>query len=352
MFGLVRIAASLVVVAVPASAWAQAVKPGVDQPCMAAFTRSGYPDIDKFIPAEASPKARGNIRGVVARPYLWDRGETVKVCFRSGTQKARARVASYGVEWMKYANVKFDFGDMNDPQMCKGEAGEKVKIDFVNSGAKAGHWSALGKLALKTDHSMNLSFLGGDELPRISTNQAATERYVRSIVLHEFGHALGMLHEHQSPRSGCSAEFYEEAVIAYGAVRGWSADLSRSQMLQLAEHPELNATEVDRRSIMHYSLPPWLFKTGEKSPCHVQQNLDLSDGDKAFMAKIYPKGDAPDVVAVGPPTSTTLTRGAKPPAAVNVERLVEDYKRSLIDANIDKSKLDGLVRAFRSSLGK
>ena len=352
MFRVKQVAVCVpILLALSATASAQPDVSGFDQPCVAPFGPLSYPQLNRFVPNEANPAARARVRGVVARSLLWRPGDTLKVCFRSGTQKARARVVRLASEWLQHANLKLDFGDTANPHMCQGDNHETIKIDFVNTGPKAGFWSAVGKVSLKTDHSMNLSFLGEDDLPRHRvTGQSMPEAEARRLILHEFGHALGLFHEHQSPRSGCNAEFYEEAVIAYGALRGWPPDRSKQNMMQHADRPELNATEVDRKSIMHYALPPWLFKAGEKSPCFVPPNFELSEGDKAFMAKVYPKATDPQV-ATGPTTSTM--RGAKPPAAaVAIERLLEDYRRSLQEAGVETDRRQRLVKDFKASLTK
>jgi hypothetical protein len=80
---------------------------------------------------------------VVVRSITWRPGETIKVCFRAGTPKARARVAKYASEWMNYANVVLDFGDKDNPRSCQNDNSEAIKIDFVEKGAAAGYWSQL-----------------------------------------------------------------------------------------------------------------------------------------------------------------------------------------------------------------
>ena len=76
-------------------------------------------------------------------------------------------------------------------------------------------------------------------------------------------------------------------------------------MRALTQVAEFNVTEVDRKSIMHYSLPPEIFKLGKNSRCWVPDNDELSVQDRNFIAAIYPKAGAPvqtsGAPVVGPP---------------------------------------------------
>jgi hypothetical protein len=101
---------------------------------------------------------------------------------------------------------------------------------------------------------------------------------------------------------------------------------------------------------MHYSLPPWLFKAGPNSPCFVPPNFELSDKDKAFIAKVYPKEHGPKVAAKD--TAAPTLRGAKHPAAGGSQGLLEDYKRSLEEAGLEKGRVEQLANEFNAELTK
>jgi hypothetical protein len=135
---------------------------------------------------------------------------------------------------------------------------------------------------------------------------------------------------------------------------GWGREMVHAQMGQLTNVAEFNMTEVDRRSIMHYSLPAQLFKRGRSSPCWVPDNDDLSEQDKRFIAAVYPKGDAPVAVSgrpnVGAPPGAA-TRGAKPPVAVNDrETLVRQYEDLLKQAGLTADRIAQLTREFRKTV--
>jgi len=131
----------------------------------------------------------------------------------------------------------------------------------------------------------------------LKNGQAAPEAPIRATILHEFGHALGMMHEHQSPNANCDAEIDWDAAYRVGAGIGWDKAQVDRNFRQLVNSTELNATEVDRKSIMHYSLPPVLFKRGKESACFVAENQELSEQDRKFIASVYPKQEPPMVVS-------------------------------------------------------
>mgnify|MGYP002381902725 CR=1 FL=1 len=310
----------------------------LEAPCTAHTDAGLYPTIANLVPPELPEATRSRLRAVVVRTLTWKPGELIKVCFRSGTQAARGRVAKYASEWMRYANIRLEFGEPGNYRSCAGDNSEAIKIDFLDTGPKSGFWSALGTLSRKEDHSLNLSFLGRDQLPVDKQGKSMPEAEARRLILHEFGHALGLVHEHQSPAAQCGKEYYEEAVLAYGALRGWPKDQTIRNFQQYNEMPELNASAVDRKSIMHYSLPPWLFKAGEKSACYVPTNFDLSDGDKEFVTRFYPSS-RPNANVAGAP-APTVTRGSS--SATPAQEYAEVLKASGLPAE----RIEALLARF------
>src|SRR5437868_14082357 len=74
------------------------------------------------------------------------------------------------------------------------------------------------------------------------------------VVLHEFGHALGCVHEHQSPKF--TRKWNTAAVMKYfkGPPNYWSPDDIRHSVLEKYSPRGVSATRFDPKSIMLYPL--------------------------------------------------------------------------------------------------
>jgi len=339
------VAAGAACAVIAGAAAANAEEAGYGQPSCIASTLPAAAAQARLIPAEIKGAALGQVRGVVVRALAWKQGETIKVCFHGGTRKAQERVARLASQWMQYANVVFDFEQSGTPRLCQDRAKADIKVAFEDN---KGWWSVPGTASRAQDPSMNLQFYGVDT-PMLANGQPAPEGPMRATILHEFGHALGLLHEHQSPNANCDAEIDWDTAYKVGAEIGWDKAQVDRNFRQLASSSSLNATKVDRKSIMHYSLPPTLFKRGKQSPCFVTENLELSDGDRTFIASIYPKPEAPTVVSSAPPSAVQRGAAQRPAASDDRLALVARYAELLRQSRIEADKASALVAEFRKS---
>ena len=204
----------------------------------------------------------------VTKTHLWTQEHTVtqetgttlilRVRFLEGTSNERARVKRVAPEWSKHANIRFEFV-ASEPS--------DIRIGFDPDN---GHWSAIGTYAISLTKTMNLA-LRGENAERKD-----------SVILHEFGHALGFHHEHQNP--SLSVQWNEDVVIAeYKRIHNWSEDKIRRNVLNSLNRSETNFTKFDPESIMLYAIPNrWTigdFQTDE--------NATLSAMDKQYIGNIY-----------------------------------------------------------------
>ncbi len=199
----------------------------------------------------------------------WKPGRTLGIRFLDGSKTQRAKTEHFAEMWLEYANVEMKFS-----------AGPKAEVR-ISFQADPGSWSAVGTDSLLQEAfpvqepTMNFGWLRDD---------TEDEEY-RRVVVHEFGHALAAIHEHQNPRGGI--KWNVKAVYKYfsGPPNNWSKEEIDFNILQKYSLDQLNATEFDRESIMLYSFPPELIKGGKGTP----SNTDLSQGDKKFIGQMYPK---------------------------------------------------------------
>jgi len=104
-------------------------------------------------------------------------------------------------------------------------------------------------------------------------------------VVHEFGHSLGCIHEHQSPKAHLDWNKQQVYAAFSGPPNYWSkADIDHN-ILQKYSQKGMAETAFDEASIMLYQFDGSLFKNGKATPL----NFHLSDHDKAFIAQMYPK---------------------------------------------------------------
>jgi hypothetical protein len=196
---------------------------------------------------------------------LWKPGKTLKVRL---LQKVSAHIADrvehYAKEWSKYADLKF----------AMATTGGDIRVSFDKTD---GSWSYLGteaKLIGANKATMNYGWLEDD---------TAEDEFSR-VILHEFGHAIGCIHEHNHPASGIP--WNKPVVYAYYAqTQGWTKADVDQQVFATYAISQLNAGKYDRKSIMHYAIPKELLLPGSTA---VGWNRVLSPNDKAFIRGQYP----------------------------------------------------------------
>jgi hypothetical protein len=198
---------------------------------------------------------------------MWLRGRKLGIYFLDGSKVQRQKTMQHAVQWLKYANVQFDFS--------VSRAKSNVRISFS---ADPGSWSYIGTDNLgipKNEPTMNFGWLKDD------TEDLEYNR----VVVHEFGHALGCIHEHQNPKGGI--KWNEAAVYKYfaGPPNYWSHDDTYHNVIEKYSLDQLNASTFDPKSIMLYSFPGELIVGGVGTP----ENTKLSLTDEKFIRSMYPK---------------------------------------------------------------
>lgn len=240
-------------------------------------------------------------RGVSDNYHTWENGSVLLVKFMPGGSKAlRDKVMLYAKEWEKYANITFKFV----PDTTR------ITNIRIKLGSGQGHNSAIGTEAnfrpqtMQTINFDTLFFADGDYYITKLQKQGVRPPYdlghlvsgmrsdpghwniteTKRVVMHEFGHALGLLHEQSYPgavkwkKTDSVYQYYQET-------QGWTREQVDFNVFEVANQFYTNGTRYDPKSIMHYSINSWETTNGYS----VNQNNELSAGDKALIAAMYPK---------------------------------------------------------------
>jgi len=222
--------------------------------------------IDRILPRDlmrlqmTKPVRSGIRRAISPIGKTWMNGSTLRVRFMGGTPTEQIVAKQQADWWAQVANLKFEFNNALNAE---------IRITFDrNDGA----WSYVGTdcRSIPLDQpTMNLGFLDG------------------GTAAHEFGHAIGLAHEHQNPAVGIQ---WNEAVVIREAAKSpnfWDETTTRHNILRKYSADQINGTKFDPDSIMLYFFPAsWTLNgIGTKA------NDVLSSMDKAFVAgaKMYPK---------------------------------------------------------------
>lgn len=224
---------------------------------------------------------QGAARLVLNNLNRWNTG-TLTVSFKGGNAELHRRIAEVAVEWSKYGNIQFDFGNTSPAgpyRQWTPNDSSHIRIGFD----QPGYYSMIGT------QSMDGSLMAAGEVSMNFQNfDLGLPFNWQRVVLHEFGHALGFEHEHQSPESSC--DFRWDYIYQYYAdTEGWTQATTDANMQRLInDHGQFTATPYDTNSIMHYWFPADFFISGRRSSCYVEEASELSDSDKMLMAQVYP----------------------------------------------------------------
>ncbi len=204
--------------------------------------------------------------GVAARAKLWPKGKELRVRFLQGSDALHARVLQCASAWL-VPGVQLTLR-----QVAAGDASD-LRIAFDEG---SGSWSYVGTdcaTIRPAQPTMNLGWATLD----------TPEHDFSSVVIHEFGHALGLLHEHNHP--GARIQWDKAAVYADlgGPPNSWDRGTIDSNVFARFDASSVVTTDFDQASVMIYTIPTnWTVDGKSFMP-----SWKLSEGDKVTIKKLY-----------------------------------------------------------------
>ncbi len=253
--------------------------------------------LDDNLSDDSELTLEGALFGVVLKDSRWPNGKPVQVSFDFQGQnfagiaevcrsissqdtcerRVKDEIINAASVWSQYGNIRFQF----EVPWNEGE----IRIRFSSSGG----WgrSSIGTDALTTSKDKETLHLG-------------VGYGLRSVTIHEFGHAIGFWHEHQSPKVPYTwnrEQVYNDAATYWE----WNRDQVEDWILRPLNNStdsNLFVTEYDPLSIMVYQIPSsWVSATDKANPescpsedpyyC-VYGSKELSETDKWAVAQMYP----------------------------------------------------------------
>jgi len=239
-------------------------------------------DVDVVLPKELQPEAeraalRENSANVpkpvpgqplelaVLKANKWQNGKQLRLRFMGGHPTVRDRVLATAGEWTRYANLSFVVvGD---------DAEAELRVSFAASGS----WSYIGTQALAIPQdkaTLNFGWLHPNSPPATYAQ----------VVLHEFGHAIGCVHEHSV--AGIEIPWNKPVVYAwYAQHQGWDKAKVDYNVFYRYAVGTTNQSAFDPESIMVYPILKEFTLGGFEIPWRSH----LSATDKPWIAQVYPK---------------------------------------------------------------
>lgn len=198
--------------------------------------------------------------------WKWKNHTTINVYFEQGINPLTNKIILVANRWSDYCGINF--------KIQKVSALAQVKVTFKEGGFASAIGTECTAYEYKTNYSM---FLQG-----IDTIKDPAQ--FNRIILHEFGHVLGIEHEFSKPSAAIPWN-KKEVYKYYKEKFKWKEREVDHNLFREIAVTNKDYQEFDKTSIMVYGIEPPLTI----EPYKIEWPQGLSETDKRDIAKWYPK---------------------------------------------------------------
>ena len=248
--------------------------------CVQKMPHTERHEYNKIMQSSSSDKHAEKLKAAFQTKKIWPRDSKIRIAFtESGDNLSVTGVSEKNID-----PLQNEVNNMSVQKAIKKIVQERIiplvnlDIAFIDNPAdanvrisfdKVGAWSLLGTdhLSEKTNPTMNFEWV---DVP---------------TVIHEMGHMLGMIHEHQNPK-GQNIDWNDKKVFEWAKeTQGWDEKTTRENMIDKYDSNSINGSSFDPQSIMLYFFPADFTNNG----IGTEENVRLSGLDVDWIHQMYPK---------------------------------------------------------------
>jgi hypothetical protein len=294
----------------------------------------------------------------VATAFVWDHTK-LSVCFwQTDNADLLEAIEAQAASWSSGTKISFDFGGKSARQCSNGDSADiritlkPMPVDFYAKSDRAliaWNWSEYGSLSSILKAKISMSLISATQF--FSFNM---DNDFDFLIAHEFGHALGLIHEHQ--RLDCMPYLADKKTVmdAYGFKKDsdYDAFILNFQQIPLSD-PALRPASIglpDANSVMMYNFPQRIWNPNlAQNPCARPQPVQ-HPGIQDIEAINYLYGTPSITPDSSQPQSTGSSQG--PPPGHLTQAAARAALEGAYSQHVKLADAAGLIASARGGVGE